>query len=486
MAGRYFPGETKVRPGVYFRQENGSYVEPNGVTDGIVAVAFKSNWGPLGEVVTIKSPAEIEKVYGNRYDGVSNVGILHYIFEGGASEIKAVRVGTGGTKASIQLKKAVTSGTGTNVITLTAKYPSSERLYVTIRDHLTISTHKQCIIYAGTKELCSVNFRKTDGTTIDEVGELVDAIMESPGCVVTAVAGTYDLGDAVAPVTQEAFSVGASPTITSTDYSAALTLLEACAWSTVCVDSNDTTIHALVKAFVDRVNDAGLLGMAVIGEPVSVTLDTRMAHAAAFNSENMIYCLNGFKSGVNEFGDDEVYQGWVAAAVVAGYVSYIPSNDSVTHKVIPGATDVYEALTNTQVINALQSGCIVFTASSSGEIWIEQGINTLVDPGIAKDEGWKKIRRTKARFELITRINVKAERIIGRINNDSNGRQTVIALANGVINEMVAEGKLLNGYCAEDTLNPAIGSSAWFILNIVDLDSIEHVYLTYRFHFSED
>ena len=103
-----------------------------------------------------------------------------------------------------------------------------------------------------------------------------------------------------------------------------------------------------------------------------------------------------------------------------------------------------------------------------------------------EDPGWKKIRRVKTRFELITRILRNSEGIIGSVNNDSNGRQTFIAIANGVINQMIAEGKLLSGEVVEDTANPARGDSAWFIISVVDLDSIEKVYLTYQFSFSED
>ena len=55
-----------------------------------------------------------------------------------------------------------------------------------------------------------------------------------------------------------------------------------------------------------------------------------------------------------------------------------------------------------------------------------------------------------------------------------------------MINMMIAEGKLQRGSCTEDPANPAKGDSAWFILDILDLDSIEKVYLVYRFHFSDD
>ena len=475
MSGRFTAGETKVRPGIYFRQENGGGVDISGASNGIVAVAFQANWGPLGEIVTLDSPADIPAAFGDDSGSNSNVAILNKIFLGGASQIKAVRVGTGGTKAAITLQD--TASTPANVVTLTAKYAGTRDLSVTIKDSLSVSTERECIIYSGTTELCKVTFAKGSA---GEVEALVAAINSSEAAVVTATKVAAGNG-LMAAVAQATFTTaGVSPTITSTDYDAAFVVLEASTWNTICIDTNDVAIHALLKAFISRANDAGLMGIAVIGQLTSVAFDSRKAAAAGMNSENVVYCLNGFKVG------DDVYEGFNAAAVLAGYIAYLPCNDSVTHKVMPGATEVVGPLTNTQVVNALQSGCIVFTVASSGAVWVEQGINTLVTLSTNQDAGWKKIRRTKTRFELITRINSSAENIIGAVNNDANGRATFIAIANGVINAMIAEGKLQSGSCVEDTSNPAKGDSAWFILNILDLDSIEKVYLVYRFHFSED
>lgn len=475
MSGRYASGETKARPGIYFRQENGGGFDLSGATNGVVGVAFKANWGPLGEVVTIESPAEIPNYFGDDSGENSNVGILTKIFQGGASVIKAVRVGSGGTKASVKLKDT-TTGTAVEVVTLTAKYAGTRELNVTIKDSLTVETQRECIICSGTRELSAVAFEKGE----NEVEALVNAVNASSDMVV--VATKINAGNGVlASVVQSVFTTaGASPVIATSDYDAAFALLEASSWNTLCVDSNDTAVHTLVKSFINRANDSGLMAMAVIGEPTSVDYTTRRTRAASYNSENMVYCLNGFKIG------DEVYEGFNAAAVMAGYIAYLPSNDSITHKVVPGATEVVGALTNTKIVECLKSGCLVFTVSTAGAVWVEQGINTLCVLSTNQDAGWKKIRRTKTRFELITRINESSESIIGAVNNDANGRSTFIAIANGVIKSMIAEGKLLSGSCTEDASNPAKGDSAWFVLDILDLDSIEKVYLVYRFHFSED
>ncbi len=76
--------------------------------------------------------------------------------------------------------------------------------------------------------------------------------------------------------------------------------------------------------------------------------------------------------------------------------------------------------------------------------------------------------------------------MIGSVGNDSNGRSTIISIANGIINSMISEGKLVSGAVEEDPANPAAGDSAWFVISVVDLDSIEKVYITYRFSFTEE
>lgn len=474
MAAHYSAGETKVRPGIYFRETNGSGTELISARNGVAAAAFKANWGPLGEVITISSPSEIEEYYGDDSAEGSNVSILEKIFLGGASQIKAVRVGSGGTKATITLKD--TAESTASVVTLTAKYAGTRPLSVTIKDSLSVETQRECIVLSGTKELMKVSFAKGSG----EVDALVSAINGNETAVVTAQKVSAGNGT-LAALTQAAFTTaGVSPAVTNTDYSDAFALLEATQFNTICVDSDDSAVHALLHAFIVRAHDSGIMAMAVTGDPVSETYSDRKENAAAFNSMLHIHCVNGFEA------DGEVYDGWKAAAVVAGYIAYLPSNDSPTHKVIPGATAVYGALTNTQIVECLQSGCLVFTVSATGAVWIEQGINTLVNLTADQDAGWKKIRRTKTRFELMQRINENSESIIGNVGNDSNGRQTFIAIANGVINQMISEGKLVSGEVVEDAKNPAKGDSAWFTISVVDLDSIEKVYITYQFMFSEE
>ena len=100
------------------------------------------------------------------------------------------------------------------------------------------------------------------------------------------------------------------------------------------------------------------------------------------------------------------------------------------------------------------------------------------------DDGWKKIRRVKTRFELIRRMNAAADALVGKVDNDKDGRSTVVSQLQAIGDNMIAEGKLTAITVSESAVNVADGDSAWFDIDVVDKDSMEHIYLSYRFQFS--
>lgn len=114
----------------------------------------------------------------------------------------------------------------------------------------------------------------------------------------------------------------------------------------------------------------------------------------------------------------------------------------------------------------------------------KEDINTLITPADNQDDGWKKIRRVKTRFELIRRMNAAADALVGKVDNDKDGRSTVVSQLQAIGDNMIAEGKLTAITVSESTVNVADGDSAWFDIDVVDKDSMEHIYLSYRFQFS--
>lgn len=473
--GTFTIGETKIRPGEYHRVENAGGIVAAGARNGIIAGVIRANWGPLNEVVAFEPSTSVRKVYGAGTGKTQD--LIDWMFLGGATKGYFVRVGTGGTKGTITLKDT-TAETALDAVTITAKYVGSRAFTCTIRDSLINTAKRECIIYDGTSEFEKVTFAKE--ATGGEAAALVAAFAESENFDAAKVA---DGNGTLAAVTQSAFTAGTDPTVSTSDYSDAMNALEPYPFNVLCVDSEDTAVHALVRAFVDRIYVAGAYPMAVLGISKSTTntLAARMTAAASHNDEKVMFALN---SGLDSEGNP--IAGYRNAARLGGIIAAVPSNQSVTHYVVSGYTGLAESLTNTQIESALTGGCLVLSMNASGQVWIEQGINTLITPDGDHDPGWKKIRRVKTRFELMQRIGDTVAPLVGKVNNDTDGRNAVIAAGQGIIDTMIAEKKLSDGIMVEDEANPAKGDSAWFVIAVDDIDSIEKFYLTYRFEFAPE
>jgi hypothetical protein len=468
MSGFYTVGEKKDRPGVYHRIENAGGVETAGAREGIGCAVVSGNWGALNTPVTIDPSIDVATVIGSG----SGATVVNEAFAGGVSELVVVRVGTGGTQSAITLKDNASSGV--DVVTLTALYPGSRAFSITVKSSLDDETLKEATIYEGTKKLESVTFEAGS----KEVDEIVAAFASSSYVKATKKAeGSGILAD----VQQKAFTPGTDPTVDTEAYSAGFTAAEPETKDMILVDSNEPAVHNLLATYIDRIYQDGEYPMACVAEESKVALATRQQHAAAFNNEKVVYVLN---SWVDTSG--EVYEGYRAAARIGGMICSGSASVSLTHTVISGAAGLNEGLTNAQIKKALKSGCLVLSLSKTKQVQIEKAINTLVTLDADQDAGWKKIRRVKERFELMDRIDTTLEPMIGAVDNDADGRAAVIAAAQTVVDAMIGEKKLLSGTVIEDEANPAEGDSAWFIIAVDDLDSIETIYLTYRFRFAAE
>jgi hypothetical protein len=473
VAGSVFQvGEQKIRPGVYVRVTNIGEPPEAIVPQGTVAALFRASWGPLGKVVTMENAEAIGPEFGDS----GTVDVPRENFRGGCRRVLGFRLGTGGAKATVTLKDTAT--TPVDAVKLEVLYEGARGndFAVTVRDSLTDTTKRELLLYEGTTLRQTISFAKGSG----EPQALVDAIVASNSPYITAT--KIDDGSGVlAAVTQQPLTSGQDPTVNGESYSAGLSAIEAIDWNVLAVDTDDTATHTLVQAYIDRVRNEGKRVLGVVGEPTSVPLATRLANARNFNDPAIIYVANGFKGS-----DGVIREGYKAAARVAGMVVAAQITESLTHYVVRNATELAGALTNAEIEQAINSGALVFTMSAQKQVHIEYGINTFVTPTADMDAGWKKIRRVRTRDNLMDRIAATWDPLIGKVNNSPDGRATLIAAAQGVINRMVAEGALLQGTIFVDPNNPPQGDSAWFVVQVDDQDSAEKVYLTFQFRFAPD
>lgn len=468
MGATYTAGEVKIRPGVYSRYENKSTGAIASADDGKVAVVIQSNWGPLGVATVLETGEGITKAYGNG----GSVDVAQKIYNAGATQLIVVRVGTGGTKGTLSLKDDADA----DVVTLTTKYAGDRALSVTIREKLSDANVKEFIVYEDGAVKESLTFEKGEA----EPAALVEAVNKTSSYFDAVKAA--DGSGVVAAISQSAITAGTNPEITNEDYSNAFAVLEAYKFNVIALDTNTNAVHLLLHAFIKRVCENGLLCMGVVGEPTTVAFADRCTNAASFNDEKIVYVGGAYKES-----DGTVVEGYKAAAVIAGVIASTPSNQSIVHRNITGAFEPVEKLTNSQYERGIKSGMLLFSDNGDGGVWVDSGVNTLVSPAQNQDDGWKKIKRTKVRFELFDRMDRTIAPVIGKINCDNDGVANVVQLGGSVLTAMAAENKILaGGSFYEDVENPHKGDSAWFIIDVDDIDTLEKIYLNYQLRFSSN
>lgn len=462
MGGVFKAGETKVRPGTYYHITKKAD-ETEKVLDGVGACVFRANFGPLNQIMEFTSNSDYKKMFGTS----GTTDIIDYLFKGGVNSVIACRIGKEGTAATVKLQN---SDLDQEVIKITAKYSGTREFAITIRNRLT-KEDRECIIYSGVEEMESFHFTKGG----DEAAALVSAMGQSK----YFKAEKLSTGGTLADVSQKAFTPGTEMPVTATEYQKGFENLEVELFNTFCVDTEELGVLTLAKEFVDRILSAGQFTQLVVAEKTSVDLEERMEHAEAFNSKATSYVLNSKLDTLD--GEIEGYQ---TAAQLAGMLASYPSSTSLTNKLVHKAIEIKEPLTNTQMTEAETRGCLVLSYNQNKEVRIDNSINTLVKCGEEEDEGWKKNRRVKTRYELMRRMNTKIDALIGNVDNDVNGRATIMSHLQEVADAMILEGKITSCNIAESTEYTANGDSAWFDIGVVDKDSAERIYLTYEYQFN--
>lgn len=468
MAIFFNEGEIKTRPGVYQRYSNVGYSDLVGAKDGICAIPVQANWGPIGSVVKNVNVGDLTRNYGSGVYGTGyTVPAAVAMFEGGANTVYTYRMGNGGKQASLSLEG----------LTVTAKYPGTLSVSVAIQAKLGDAAKKQLLVYVG-NALVETWVFSADGA--NEGANLIAAVKDSKYIIVSGEAAV------VAPVAvaSGALAGGANPTVTNEDYSKAFAAFEPYYYNTIAIDvddDEDMTLSLMLQAYLEDAHKLGKLGVVVVGQKTTVALETRMKNAAMFDDEKVVFLGGGWMNAANS------KDGVLAICHTAGVIASCPSNKGITHAVINGATDLCESLKHSDYEAAIAVGMLMVSRSADGSIWYDSAINTLttLEEGI-QDAGWKKIRRVKTRFEAFYRLDTVLAPKAGRVSNDTDGIADIVQAGQRIIDAMVNEGKLYAGATfAEDPANPATGDSAWFIISMDDIDSLEKIYLHYQLRYSQ-
>ena len=473
MPGVFSQGQLKIIPGVYIRSTSDSITDVPARTGGIVAVLAQTLWGPLGSTRLLSSIGQVDTYYGSG----SASDALRQAFVGGAERVLALRVGDTSEGVVATRTMVDTTGSPVNVVRIDAVHKGTRgnTFKLTIANSLTLAGKRELRVYEDTTLLETFIF--TGGAT--EPANLIAAVAAGSGLWITAVSLAAGNG-IMAAVSAVSMASGADPSVVAGDYTNALSVIESERWGILATDSEDDAIHATIGAFVDRVVDEGKRVIGVVGEPTSVSLSDRKTNAAVLNSENVSYVGNGFVDS-----NEEELEGYLAVARYAGMIAGTPLRESTTNSVVLGATAVVNAtgeLTNSELEECLQAGMVVFALNTNQKPKVLSGINTLTSLDANQDVGWKKERRVRIRYDLMNRIDVAWEPLLGKVGNTDKGQDTLMVRARGVVLDMVREDLLFpESYVELDPDNPSTADTIYVRGVIWDVDSIEFAYVTFKF-----
>lgn len=459
MGQFYKEGEQKVRPGVYRRYSNRGRTAAASM-DGVAAFVMRASWGPVDTVTEHAGLESVKETYGTG-EGTEACAEL---FKGGADKVYIYRPsGTGGSQASVTIGEK---------LTVTARYPGEYSLKIKVQEPVADVAKKQMLVVSGTEilETHAVAAGETEASlfakTVTEDSRYVTAKAVSDGAVAAAEA---DLDG------------GTDGTVTVEDYTEGFYALEPYRYNVLCTDSMDDALTSVMQEYIRESEQNGRLRMGVFGADAETGFTERLQKAKAMNSELSVFLGNGYVDA-----DGNRQEGVHAIAYTAGLIAATPSNQSIVHSIIENAIDVTETFTDSQYIKAIENGLLLLSTGPDGEVWYDSGINTLVEPADSQDDGWKKIKRTKVRIELMDRMDRALARKVGKVNCDTDGIADVMQTGNGVLLAMSDEKKLMpGGRMYEDPDLPATSDSSWFVIEADDVDTLEKIYLHYQFRYSQ-
>lgn len=481
MAGPLIPqGTTPALPGQYYVLSDVS--EALAPVVGIVAAVISADDGPLASWTDVKSIAKLKDRYGNG----AGVEVVAEALRGGALGTKVFRAGTGGTKAAHTLQD--TAGTPANAVVNTWKNVGigGNSASETILDALDDATLREWTLFINGIKKQTVRFDKGSGG-VGEPQALVNAINASNSPYVTsALAGAYtSAGKTLASVASPAaYTTGANPTVNSAAILAGMTSAEGIsnAWNLLVFETEDTAaIQPAIVAQAALWEARGIYRQFVLGDPISVTASTvtRRGRARAYNQANLIYAIDQFTDTTGA-----LVEGSQFAGRIAGMEAVSGKRHVITGRPVAGAVGLPTPLSQDELIDSTADGAVTLMLNDRLKVVVTSGVDTFVTPTSQRSSRWGKIIRVQRRYGLLidasAAVNDALYSGLG-IENDDDGRNALVGVVQGVIDQYKALKYLRAGTVIVDPDNLSVDDLAYLAMDITDGDQVERLVIAVKF-----
>ncbi|WP_127849722.1 phage tail sheath subtilisin-like domain-containing protein [Lacticaseibacillus hulanensis] len=477
MAGGTFTQTNKKRPGAYINIKAPTTAVPSADTTRGVVFFVGGNylgWGATG-IVTLNSASDFQKLLGvdltsdlpgltvNPTQGGAEISVdqkqiamLHGLRETikAASKVLFYNINTG--------EKAALAENAWPWV-FTAKYPGERGNTIQVGVAKDASVDGQFIVttYFGTVAV--------DRQTVTAASQLlsndyVDVTVSADGSIDDGAA----LLDAFDAASTKSLTGGTTDTSADIDTDSLIASMEVQEFNTVVAAGQEptATIHALIASTVERLrDDEGQKVTAVIPDGTTVDADY----------EGLIVVANGVTLEDGTVLSASEAAGWVAGAEAAAAV-----NQSLTYAEYPNAIDVTPRYDDESTIAGLNAGKLMFTVRRDGTVVIEQDINSLHTFTSDKSSSLSKNRVMRVLDELAQNTKDTFESsFIGKINNDTTGRDLFKANRIQYINTLVNSGAVQAFDNDDITVDPGDELDQVIVtLGVQPIDAMEKLYMT--------
>lgn len=254
---------------------------------------------------------------------------------------------------------------------------------------------------------------------------------------------------------------GTDATAQNDDLTAFMDTWEKVKFNTVAMPVTDSSMKAAIKTKIKYLRES-------MGRGVQAVVPDFPA-----DYEGIISIKNGYAI------DDDKLSAAEATAWVAGASAGASYVESLTYDAVDGATDLVDALTHEEYVDAINKGHLAFSISEENKVIVEYDINSLTSFKQPKDETYRKNRvvRVMDTFQESIQLNFPPNKYA----NDSDGWDIMEGVGKSILKQFAEAGAITDVDYDNDFLvdrDASYGDKTYFNVNLKPVDSAEKLFFT--------
>lgn len=432
----------KVRPGTYMNFESTRSDTVGTSERGTVIIPLlKPSYGPAGSYIELTNAgpdAAYAKLGYSVYDSDPNrqMLLIREAFKNASKVL--VYIQKEGTKATAKNASAPE-------LTATAKYGGTRgnALTVTVAAN-PVGGFDVTVSLAGN----TVAYYEGLSTVDDLIAQ---------DCEYVAFTGS----GALAAIAAMNLTGGADATAQNDDLTTFMDTWEKVKFNTVAMPVTDSSMKAAIKTKIKYLRES-------MGRGVQAVVPDFPA-----DYEGIISVKNGYAI------DDDKLSAAEATAWVAGASAGASYVESLTYDAVDGATDLVDALTHEEYVDAINKGHFAFSISEENKVIVEYDINSLTSFKQPKDETYRKNRvvRVMDTFQESIQLNFPPNKYA----NDSDGWDIMEGVGKSILKQFAEAGAITDVDYDNDFLvdrDASYGDKTYFNVNLKPVDSAEKLFFT--------